>query len=431
MGHCLSASWRETFAMRQIFSALSRIERGELCFHLPDGKEQSFKGQFAGQRAHLQILSWNFFWRVITHGSIGLGESFQAGEWTSANPATVLKLLIENRGHIFPSTQRFSLLRRLYDVVSHRLRANTPGGSRKNISAHYDLSNDLFKLFLDNSMTYSSAMYQSEDESLEQAQLNKVHAILSKAKISADSHLLEIGSGWGTLAIEAVKMYGCRVTTLTLSEQQLVLARQRIAEAGLSDRIEVKFCDYRSLGGQYDRVVSVEMLEAVGHEFLGDYFAAIERLLKPDGLAVIQVITMPDYRYNEYRKRSDWIQKYIFPGSLLPSLTAISEACTDSSRLMLEHLENIGPHYARTLCEWRRRFLLAKEKVLQLGFDEYFQRTWVFYLAYCEAAFATRTLNVLQLVFTRENNATLLKQDLTADGALPSNIVEFNRRACG
>ncbi|MBX7144563.1 MAG: cyclopropane-fatty-acyl-phospholipid synthase family protein [Oligoflexia bacterium] len=427
----LTPRLRDIFSMRQVCAALSLIERGELSLHLPDGKQQVFHGPLEGQRACIEVKSWNFFWRIVSQGSIGLGESFQADEWSSPNPAQVVRLMIENRDFIFPMTQRFSFIRRLSDVFKHRGRANTLGGSKGNIAAHYDLSNDLFALFLDESMTYSSAIYKTGDGTLEQAQMNKVHAMLSKARLSKDLHVLEIGSGWGTLAIEAARMYGCKVTSLTLSQQQLTLARQRVAAAGLSELVDIKLCDYRTLEGQFDRVISVEMLEAVGHEYLGEYFGAIERLLEPEGLAVIQVITMPDHRYQEYRKRSDWIQKYIFPGSLLPSLTALSEASTRCSKLMLENLENIGPHYARTLAEWRARFMAASARATTLGFDGYFQRTWIFYLAYCEAAFASRTLNVLQLVYTRENNATLLMSDSGVGMAQAENVLEFQRRACG
>ncbi|MDX9755210.1 MAG: cyclopropane-fatty-acyl-phospholipid synthase family protein, partial [bacterium] len=239
------------------------------------------------------------------------------------------------------------------------------------------------------------------------AQKNKLRTVILKARNQASDHVLEIGSGWGGFAMEAVRQTGCRVTTLTLSTEQKALAEQRIAEAGLADRIEVKLCDYRHMQGQFDKIISIEMIEAVGHEFLGAYFQQLDRLLKPDGLVVIQAITIPDQRYDLYRKEGDWLQKYIFPGAVVPSLQALVNAMTRHSSLMVESLENIGPHYAPTLAAWRERLHTHKDAILALGFDTRFFRMWNYYFSYCEAGFATRTLNDLHLVLTRPNNKSL------------------------
>jgi len=249
--------------------------------------------------------------------------------------------------------------------------------------------------------------YRTEEDTLEQAQRNKLQAILRKARIRAGDHVLEIGCGWGAFALEAARETGCRVTGITISREQYELARRRVAEAGLQDRVTILLRDYRHVDGVFDRIVSIEMLEAVGHRYFGEFFQCCEKLLKADGIAVLQTITVPDHRYDEYRKGSDWIQKHIFPGGHLPSLGALCDAMARSSRLVVEHLENIGIHYARTLREWRHRFEKNLDGVAQLGFDRTFQRKWLYYLAFCEAAFETRSLGNLQMVLSRPHNANL------------------------
>jgi cyclopropane-fatty-acyl-phospholipid synthase len=422
-------NFRERLAARIILKAFESIHRGKLEVLLPEGELRTFQGSEPGSAGVLRVRQWSFFWKTLRAGGIGLGETFQQGEWESSNPAAVLKVLIENRASLEHLNRRFSFPTRLWNRAWHLFRRNSRKGSSKNIQAHYDLSNDFFRLFLDKSMTYSCAIFKDPSEGLEDAQMRKVDAMISKARINADCHVLEIGSGWGTLAIEVAKRAGCRVTTITLSHEQLRYVQERIKNEGLEGRVEVKLCDYRDVQGSFDRVLSVEMLEAVGHEYLGTFFAAIDRVLKPEGIAVIQVITMPDHRYAVYRRGCDWIQKYIFPGSLLPSLTALSQASTKSSRLLVEAIENIGPHYAHTLLEWRKRFMLAKHNVERIGFDLYFQRTWEYYLAYCEAAFATRTLNVLQLVYVRENCRTLILEDSGNQASPACEVREFIKRA--
>ena len=300
---------------------------------------------------------------------------------------------------------RWALWGKVRNRLRHLLNSNTVTGSRRNIYAHYDLGNDFFKLFLDPTLMYSCARFEDGD-TLETAQRRKVASILDKARIEPGDEVLEIGSGWGTCAIEAAKR-GAKVTTLTISERQFEFVKERVKREGFEGKVAVRFCDYRKAEGRYDKIVSIEMIEAVGHEFLGVFFATCDRLLKPNGLVVIQAITIPDQTYEAYRRGCDWIQKHIFPGALLPSLTALSNAMTGNSRLVTESVENIGIHYSRTLREWRRTLLSKPEAVKALGFNDEFLRTWEYYFCYCEAAFGTRTLGDLQLVLTRPNNARL------------------------
>jgi cyclopropane-fatty-acyl-phospholipid synthase len=282
------------------------------------------------------------------------------------------------------------------NVWRHRLRANTLSGSSRNIREHYDLSNEFFATILDPSMTYSAALFQSDSHSLEQAQRNKLRAIIEKARISSDDHVLEIGCGWGSFAIEAVRQTGCRVTGITLSHEQLALARERVREAGLEEQIELKICDYRHIEGQFDKIVSIEMLEAVGHAGLKPFFQACDKALRPGGRAVIQVITIPDRKYDAYRTSADWIRKHIFPGGHLPSVGALAKAMASSS-LTMDRLENYGFDYARTLDIWRQTLLQKRQAIFDLGYDETFLRKWEYYFAYCQAGFNNRIIDLAQL----------------------------------
>ncbi|MCB1071120.1 MAG: DUF1365 family protein [Kiritimatiellae bacterium] len=408
---------------RLFLDRLSKCHRGSLHLTLPDGGEHRFGNDPSACEAHWQVRDHHFFRRLATAGDIGVGEAFMAGEWTSKDPANVLKFLVLNLDQLEVPGLKAKLMTALVHWFQHRMNANTRYRSRRNIQAHYDLSNDFFKLFLDPSMMYSSAVFADARQSLEQAQQYKIRELIRKARIESHHHVLEIGSGWGSFALEAARLTGCRVTSITLSEEQLALARERARLEGLDDRVTFELRDYRDLQGQYDRVVSIEMIEAVGHAYLGSYFQAIDRALKPNGIVVLQAITIPDQRYEAYRKNPDWIQKYIFPGGHLPSLTSLSIAMTQHSRLGVEALENIGPHYARTLRCWREAFNRKAEQVKALGFDETFIRMWNYYLSYCEAAFATRSLNTLHLVITRPQNQNL-DQDIRGICHQPANKIE-------
>lgn len=398
----------ERFAGEMVARLLSHLRHGSLRLVLPEQRELRFGALDAeGQTPSIVVRNHRFFKRLLFQGAVGLGESYTAGEWESEDVTAVVSTLLRNREVLLSRMPFLAYLGKLRNKATHLLNRNSRRGSRRNIRAHYDLSNDLFELFLDPSLMYSSALFPSGAETLEEAQRIKIQGIVEKLRLKPEHSVLEIGSGWGTLAIEMARSSGCRVTTITLSEEQEQLARKRIARAGLSHLVTVVRTDYRDVQGSFDRIVSIEMLEAVGHEFFGEYFGSLERLLAPGGIVVLQVISMPDHRYEEYRRGCDWIQKHIFPGSLLPSLSALSAAMARHSRLSVEHLENIGPHYAPTLREWRKRFLAERDSIRRLGFSDEFIRAWEFYFSYCEAGFALRRIGNLQLVLSRDGNEGL------------------------
>ena len=293
-----------------------------------------------------------------------------------------------------------------FNKIYHFKRTNSIEGSRKNISEHYDLNNDFFALFLDPTMTYSSAYFKEQGMSLQEAQIAKYERLCKQLQLKQSDHVLEIGSGWGGNAIYMAKNYGCKVTTVTISEEQYKMAKERVEQEDLSDKISVQMSDYRYLQGKFDKIVSIEMLEAVGHKFLDVYFKRCHELLKKDGILAIQVITCPDSRHDNLRKGVDWIQKHIFPGSLLPSVAAINKSINNTGDLTLVDLKDIGLDYARTLAAWSEEFNKQLAEVKKMGFDDTFIRKWNYYLNYCEAAFAMRNINAMQLVYTRPNNTS-------------------------
>jgi len=384
-----------------VFRLCGRIHTGAVVFVLPDGKTASFGRDKREPIPRVEILAYRFFARVVTGGDIGLGEAYMDGDWRCNDLPGFIRLLITNR-EVFSDGNPFSALAaRILNQARHLLNRNSIPGSRKNMRRHYDLSNRFFELFLDDSMTYSCGLYDKPGASLDQAQRNKLQTILTKAAVEPGDHLLEIGCGWGGFAIEAVQETGCRVTGITVSQQQYEYARRRVAACDLEDRIDIQFCDYRHVKGPFDRIVSIEMLEAVGHRYLGVFFNICDRLLKPGGKVVIQTITIPDQHYARYRREADWIQKYIFPGACIPSLTTMCQAMTAHSGLVVENIESIGRHYVKTLQAWRRRFRQNREQVTALGFDRAFRRKWNYYLALCEAGFAEKALGDLQMILTR------------------------------
>lgn len=390
---------------------LKGITRGTLVVKYPDGHEEVYTGRLPGERATIELKNYYIFPKLVRDGSIGLGDSYVAKDWDTPELATLLKFFLDNWSAV--ADYKLNLLKpiRWVNWIGHLLNRNSLSKSKENIAAHYDLSNEMFRMFLDPSMTYSSAIFASPSDSLEKAQIQKVDHILDLARIEKNDHVLEIGSGWGTLALRASERFGCRVTSLSLSQEQLSVARERASQAGADTSIDFLALDYREVRGQFDKVVSVEMLEAVGHEYLPSFFATCDRVLKPDGMVVLQVIAFPDFEYSKYLKRQDWIQKRIFPGSHLPSLTSMMEAISKHSNLVVERVENIGPHYARTLKEWNERFEANWDSIATMGFDAKFKRLWQFYLASCEAEFATRWLAVYQIVLTRPNNHSLISAD--------------------
>jgi cyclopropane-fatty-acyl-phospholipid synthase len=321
-----------------------------------------------------------------------------AGEWDTPDLVGLFELLVANANAAY---KRHPTLRRVLDAPPRPNRRNGPLRARSNIAYHYDLGNDLFELMLDPTMTYSCALFESEDEPLEDAQRRKLRRIAGKLDLGPDDHVLEIGCGWGSFAILAATEHGCRVTGLTISAAQAALARRRIEEAGLQDRVTILEEDFRAHRGTYTKVASIEMLEAIGEKQFPTYFAAIDRLLAPGGRACVQTILVPDDRWDRYRRSPDWIERYIFPGCLIPSLGALARVSASASTLMIHEVEEIGPNYAETLRRWRESFNARIVEVRALGYDARFERTWNFYLAYCEAAFRLRSLRDAQLTFCR------------------------------
>jgi len=398
----------ERLYLKIIDGLLGKMVKGRLKMTLPGGDTRSYGHTGApGPEGGIRINDYSFFSRIALHGEVGLGEAYVEGLWDSDDLPGLLGLLIENRNALQQGYTCFSALSRWNNFRLHCSRPNTISGSRANIEAHYDLGADFYGTFLDETMTYSCGIFLDPADTLEQAQVNKMRAVMDKAHTGRDDHVLEIGCGWGGLAIEAVKATGCSWTGITVSRTQYEYARARVKQEGLEDRITILLEDYRTVRGSFDRIVSVEMLEAVGHEYLGEFFARCEGLLKPDGIVVLQVITVPDRRYDDHRRRPNWIQKHIFPGGVLPSLTALCAAMTAHSHLQVESMENIGMHYAQTLRLWRERFTRSAETLAKMGFDRAFMRKWFYYFSICEAQFRLRVLGDLQLVVTREGNLTL------------------------
>ncbi|MEO8371625.1 MAG: cyclopropane-fatty-acyl-phospholipid synthase family protein [Candidatus Solibacter sp.] len=358
----------------------------------------------AGLQATLVVHRESFFSRALLGGDMGMGEAYMDGDWSSPDLVALVRLAVRNLSRLEGSNVLLSLFTRVADTVRHRLNSNTLAGSRKNIRAHYDLSNDFFQLFLDRSMMYSCAWYETAQDSLETAQVQKLDRICRKLELGPDDHVLEIGTGWGGFALHAARRYGCRVTTTTISREQHDFARRRFCNEPGGDRIELLCEDYRKLTGRYDKLVSIEMFEAVGFDYYDEFFGACDRLLRPDGSMLIQTITINDQKFPAYRKRSDWIQKHIFPGSELASMVGVLASLARATSLGLFLAEDMGAHYARTLAEWRRRFHDRELEVRELGFDDRFIRMWDYYLAYCEGAFLERHISDVQLLLTKSGN---------------------------
>ena len=400
------ASAADKRAMHSIVSMLENVRVGALTVVLPDGRHRTFGDPASDLRASLEVNEWRFFRRLITGGSVGVGEAFMERDFDSDDLVSLIRIMIANRSALKKITLG-TLLNIAGDKLIHTMRANRLGQSKRNIEAHYDLSNEFYSLWLDETMTYSAAYFEEPGMSLADAQRAKYHALARKVHLSEGDHVLEIGCGWGGFASVAAGEYGARVTGVTLSTEQAEYARQRMQDEGLDHLVDIRIQDYREVQGQFDKIVSIEMLEAVGHRYLDDYFEQVDRLLAPDGLASIQVITIPEQRYDAYLRRPDFIQRYIFPGGHLPSLEAMTSSMGDNTQLYVDDVENIGIHYAETLRQWRENFLAARDEVLALDFDDRFCRMWEFYLAYCEGAFLARYINDLHLTLTRPMNATL------------------------
>jgi cyclopropane-fatty-acyl-phospholipid synthase len=383
---------------------LAGLRGGEL--RLIDGMGDVRLGQHeeGGLRATLRVQDPEFYRCVASNGSVGAGEAYMDGLWRCDDLVALMRLLVRNRDLLDGMEGGLAKLGGMAMRAVHALRRNTKTGSRKNISAHYDLGNPLFELFLDDNLMYSSAIFASAEESLESASQRKLARICEKLDLKPTDHLLEIGTGWGGMALYAASKFGCRVTTTTISREQHALASERIAKAGLSDRVTLLLEDYRDLRGSYDKLVSIEMVEAIGHQYLDTYMSKCASLLKDDGLAVIQAITIEDHRYQQALQSVDFIKRHIFPGSFIPCVSAMVNAAAHSGQLRLLNLEDIGPSYALTLKHWRQRFFARIDEVRALGYDERFVRMWEFYLCYCEGGFIERSISDVQLLFARSGN---------------------------
>jgi cyclopropane-fatty-acyl-phospholipid synthase len=355
----------------------------------------------------LYVKSSEFYGEVVFGGSIGAGEAYMQGYFECDNLTNLIRLMVRNQSLLDDIESSFAKITAPIQAWLHRINKNTQTGSRRNISAHYDLGNDFFKLMLDPTMMYSSAFFESAQQSLEEASIAKLKKICKKLDLKSTDHVLEIGTGWGGFAIYAAQNYGCKITTTTISQAQYQLALERIKEAGLENKIEVLLSDYRDLTGEYDKLVSIEMIEAVGHHFYDTYFGACGRLLKPNGMMLLQAITIADQRYASAIKSVDFIQRYIFPGSCIPSVTAMLHSITKSTDMRLFDLEDIGPHYATTLARWRDNFFDNISAIRQLGYPETFIRMWDFYLCYCEGGFEERALGDVHMLLVKPENRRL------------------------
>lgn len=396
------AKWVADVAKTQIIQRLQQLRTGQLT--LVDGATSHTFGSPSALHATVHVHDQRFYGEIAFGGSIGAGEAYMLGYWTADNLTNVIRLMAINQQVMDHLEGGYQWLSKPLFKVMHWLNSNTTEGSRKNIAAHYDLGNAMFALFLDSTMMYSSAMFNAETHTLQQASELKLKTICDKLDLQADDHLIEIGTGWGGFAIYAATHYGCKVTTTTISKQQYELAKARVEVENLQDKITLLLEDYRHLSGTYDKLVSIEMVEAVGHQFYDTYFAKVSSLLKPNGLALIQAITIADQRYASAIQSVDFIQRYIFPGSNIPSNTAMLQSITRMTDLRLYDLEDIGPHYATTLRMWRENFFDNIAAVRQLGYSEEFIRMWEFYLCYCEGGFAERALGDVHLLLAKPEN---------------------------
>jgi cyclopropane-fatty-acyl-phospholipid synthase len=395
------------------YTALDRLLRARVLRQLGALRGRAVQLQDALDRAEfgdagdaapplrLMVRAPGFYRALAGNGSVGAAESYIDGEWDCDDLVGLVQLLVRNRDLLDAMERGPARLGGLAMRGWNALRRNTRDGARRNIAAHYDLGNDFFRLFLSEDLMYSSALYAGEEDTLDAASTRKLDRICDKLHLSPVDHVLEIGTGWGGFALHAARTRGCRVTTTTISREQHALATQRIADAGVQDRVTVLLSDYRDLEGEYDKLVSIEMIEAIGPQYLDTYFGSLRRLLKQDGLALVQAITIEDHRYARAVRSVDFIKRFIFPGSFIPSIHAMLAAKTRASDLALVHLEDFGSSYARTLRDWRQRFLARREDVRAQGFDQRFLRMWEFYLAYCEGGFRERSIGVAHLLLAK------------------------------
>ena len=406
--------WLRALAERGVRRRLRGLERGGIAITGADGPE--FCGAASGLRAAVTVHCPLFWTDVAIGGTLGAAESYILGRWSADDLTELCRIFARNlpltdtmeRGWAGSASQAARVL--------HALRRNTRRGALANIEAHYDLGNDFFRFVLDETMSYSCAVFASPGDSLASASRRKIDMACRKLDLVPSDHLLEIGTGWGAFAIHAARRYGCRVTTTTVSKEQFHLAKERVLQAGLADRVAVILRDYRELSGRYDKIVSIEMIEAVGHEYLEEYFGRCSRLLADEGLMLLQAILMAEHRYESYRRSADFIQRYVFPGSCLLSIAAIGRAVAAATDMRMIHLEDLTPHYPETLRRWRANFRAARASIRALGYSEEFARLWEFYLAYCEAGFEERLIGDVQLLLAKPGNRSA---PISAEAGVP------------
>jgi cyclopropane-fatty-acyl-phospholipid synthase len=400
----------DRLARRVVTKQLAGLRRGEITVR-DTGNTITF-GKHADLRANLRVNRPQFFRHALLGGTLSVAESYLNGDWECDDLTSLFRIFVRNRDSASKLDSGLAKLAIHGHRLVHWWRANTRRGSRRNVVAHYDLGNDFFRLWLDDTMAYSSGIFPAPGASLREASVEKFDRVCRKLNLQPSDEVLEIGTGWGGFAIHAAKNYGCHVTTTTISPEQLEVARQRVKEAGLASRVTLLGQDYRDLRGQFDKLVSIEMIEAVGYQFLDDYFRQCSRLLRPHGSLVLQAIVMPERGYQTYLKSVDFIQRYVFPGGCLPSLGAILASIGRATDLRFVHAEDFAPHYAETLRRWRQSFHMRLDDVRRLGYSEQFIRLWNYYLCYCEAAFEERHVGVLQIQFDKPQ----CRRDLVTHG---------------
>jgi len=389
--------YMDQFAKKILLSILGKMQQA--CLVLVDEQQEIILGDpQASLKAKIVIKNNKTYQKILFGGGIAAGESYIQGWWTSPDLTKVIQVLGREQAVQDKIEKRIAKVMAIPSWIYHKTRKNTRHGAKKNILAHYDLGNDMYKLFLDKEMLYSSAIYPTAEASLEAAQQHKLKTICERLGLKKGETLLEIGTGWGALAIYAAQHYGVKVTTTTISEEQFSYAQARIKSLGLEDQIELLKSDYRELTGQYDKLVSIEMIEAVGHEYMASFFETCNRHLKPHGKMLIQAITIADQRYDSYRSNVDFIQRYIFPGGCLPSITVMANNVTNKTDMVISALHDIGMDYARTLKHWREQFEFSLVEIKKLGYGDDFIRLWRFYLSYCEGAFLERKISTVHLI---------------------------------
>lgn len=391
------------FARKLMLAKLQHLQYGVI--DIVDGDQIMTFGAGEGDLfARVSVIDRSSYGALVFGGTVGIADAYGEGKWRCNDLTSLFRILVLNHSVLSGLNGGGAWASTLTKKIAHIIHRNTMAGSRRNISAHYDLSNVFFELFLDKTMMYSSAIYLEDNSTLDEAAVHKVDRICQKLDLKPNDHVLEIGTGWGGFALHAAKNYGCRVTTTTISQEQYTLAKARFVEAGLEDRITILQKDYRDLNGEFDKLVSIEMIEAVGHEYFDIFFETCSKLLKPEGLMLLQAITISDWAYESAKHSVDFIKSRIFPGSCIPSVSAMSDCLARKTDLRTIHLEDIGPHYVRTLNDWRNRFMARLDDVQALVFSESFVRMWEYYLCYCEAGFAERYISTVQMLMAKPLN---------------------------